>query len=94
MSRFQRDFAIGLDGEPREVFKFSNADQARRVAKKLDKVIYCELFGIVGVLQVYPGGRSVLYPAIPRYQSRLTSDEVLRQVFERLEEPPEDQDAG
>lgn len=90
MSRFRRTFKTGLGGEPEEAFKFSNADQARRVAKKLDKVIYCELFGIVGVLQVYPGGRSVLYPAIPRYRSRLTPDDVLRKGFERLEQPPED----
>ena len=90
MSRFSRAFKIGQSGEPDEVFKFSNADQARLVAKKLDKVIYCELFGIVGVLQVYPGGRSVLYPATTRYQARLTPDVVLRKGFERLERPPED----
>ncbi len=58
---------------------FHTASDAREMARKLDRVLYVELFGVVGVLQVYPGGRSVLYPAIERYQKRLTPDEVFTQ---------------
>ena len=57
---------------------FGTIDYAREWAKRLDKMIYVEIEHVSGVLQVYPGGRTVFYggdlPRFDRYRKRLTPD--------------------
>lgn len=59
--------------------KFLNVDAAQEWSTKHNKMIYVEIEGVTGILQVYPGGRKVLYAktmgkVYERWKRRLTPD--------------------
>jgi hypothetical protein len=51
---------------------FDNVLLAQVFARTHDRVIYVEIQGYEGVFQVYPGGRTIKWPATERYVRRLT----------------------
>jgi hypothetical protein len=69
-----------------ERFQFASINDALAWSKHYCRMIYCELFGQVGVFQVYPGGRSIKWPSTGRFFKRLTSDEELRKGWEAMAE--------
>lgn len=68
---------------PATMFRFPNLSTAQEWSKKHDAMIYVELFGTVGVFQIYPGGRTIQYPADERHWRRLTTEAYFKEQ-ERL----------
>ncbi len=62
---------------------FPNINHALDWARKHERMIYVELFGQVGVFQVYPGGRCIKWPPNTRHWKRLTPDAVFTEAEKR-----------
>ncbi len=64
---------------------FLAVEDAIQCAKLIDQMIYVELEGIAGTLQVYPGGRTVLYPPDSRISRRITPESIIRREIRRAQ---------
>lgn len=61
--------------------RFANMTRAKEYSRDKGRKIYCLISGVGGVFEVYPGGRSIKWPASPRYLRRLAefdTDETAR----------------
>jgi hypothetical protein len=66
--------------------KFPNIDSAQAYSSTHEQMIYVEIEGAEGVLQVYPGGRKVFVAAdkgkiYERWRKRLTPDEEFKTPY-------------
>lgn len=50
---------------------FDELELAQEFSRWRRRKIYCQIKGIPGVFEVYPGGRTVKHPEIERYLKRL-----------------------
>ena len=60
---------------------FPNLNSAKDYSSTHEQMIYVELFGQVGVFQIYPGGRTIQWPATERFWKRLTPDEDFKLIY-------------
>jgi hypothetical protein len=65
--------------------KFPNLNSAKDYSRTHEQMIYVELFGQVGVFQIYPGGRTIQWPANERYWRRLTPDAEFKTPYSSKE---------
>ena len=54
--------------------KFPDLKSAKDYSRTHEQMIYVELFGQVGVFQIYSSGRTIAWPATERFWRRLTPD--------------------
>lgn len=53
---------------------FHDIASAQQYAREHDKRIVVEMAWIAGVIEIYPGGRTIKWPAALRHHRRLTPD--------------------